>query len=426
MARNKYRHPNVLMTSERSVTPSLEMTDYFFLFTLFLLMAWSMDPFRWGMDILNGVKRVPSIFLVMNLAFIVVGRALFFNKRVVQSFWDVIKENRWLVIFASLVVTGSSYARFKSGIEESFLTMGTYMFMVPIAKWYIINSQAPLKLLRGILSVYMFWAFTSLIIQFIFFRKFEVFHSREHMVLPMVAGLLYYSPVTAIRAMGLLIVVIGAIAVSKITAFIVGIITLTYMLGLSLYPKIRFQRDSLVRTFLTVGFVLSVAVAVIASVVAYKVAGDKAPHGNVGYRAHTYAIAWDKFKASPIWGEGFTKQAVVKFDLFTVQAETQTLPTHSDPLDILAAGGLIAALLWLGGIVPKIRSALSDVSFHSHQLEWKEVIVHQCFLILVFTGLVVSAFNPILNIPNTASVYWLAFACMICTTQLCKPKVTKQ
>lgn len=425
MARNKYRLPNVLMTSETKVTPALEMTDYFFLFTLFLMMAWSMDPLMWGLDNIGGVKRVPTIFLIMNLAFIVVGRALFFNKRVVQPFWDVVKENRWLVIFASVVVLGSGYARFKVGIEETFLTLGLFMFLVPISKWYIINSQAPWKLLKAILGIYMFWAFTALIIQFIFFRKFEVFHSREHMVLPMVAGLLYYSPVLAVRVLGVLAVVVGAIAVSKITAFIVGIITLTYMFGLSLYPKIRFQRDALMRTFSVVAFVMGVSIAVVGAFTAYKLAGDAAPSGNVGFRAHTYAIAFDKFKASPIWGVAFTKQAVVKFDLFTVASETQTLPTHSDLLDILAAGGLLSALLWLGGVVPKIRSALSDVSFHAHQLEWRELIVHQCFLILIFTGLVVSAFNPIFNIPNTASVFWLAFGCMLSTTQLCKAKVVK-
>jgi hypothetical protein len=425
MARKKNRHTNVLMTSETQVTPTLEMTDYFFLFTLFLILGWSMDPMQFSLDNITGIKRVPTVFLAMNLAFIVVGRALFFNKRVVLPFWDIIKENRWLMIFASVVVLGSAYARLKAGIEESFLTLGLFIFLVPIAKWYIINSQAPWKLLKSILGVYMFWAFTSLIVQFVFFRKFEVFHSREHMVLPMVAGLLYYSPIKLIRVMGVLIVVAGAIAVSKITAFIVGTITLTYMFALSLYPKIRFQRDSLMRTFSVVAFVLGVSVAVAGSYVAYKKAGDSAPSGNVGFREHTYAIAWGKFKSSPIWGSGFTKQAVVKFDLFTVAAQTQTLPTHSDPLDILAAGGLLAAALWLGGIVPKIKSALSDVSFHADQIAWQELIVHQCFLILVFTGLIVSAFNPIFNIPNTASVYWLAFGCMLSTTQLCKVKVKK-
>ncbi len=425
MARNKNRHPNVFMTSETKVTPTLEMTDYFFLFTLFLILGWSMDPFQLALDNSTGIKRVPTIFLLMNLAFIMVGRALFFNKRVVQPFWDIVKENRWLMLFACVVVAGSAYARLKAGVEESFLTLGLYMFLVPISKWYVINSQAPWKLLRSILGMYMFWAFVTLGIQFYFFRKFEVFHSREHMVLPMVAGLLYYSPIKFIRFLGVVVVVAGAIAVSKITAFIVAIITLTYMFALSLYPKIRFQRDSLKRTFSVVAFVLGVSVAVVGSYVAYKKAGDLAPSGNVGFREHTYAIAWGKFKSSPIWGNGFTKQAVVKFDLFTVATATQTLPTHSDPLDILAAGGVLSAALWLAGLVPKIKSALSDVSFHADQLAWNELIVHQCFLILVFTGLIVSAFNPIFNIPNTASVYWLAFGCMLATTQLCKPKVKK-
>jgi len=414
----------VLMTTTVREPESLEMTDYFFLFGLFLLLWWAIDPFMVQLDAIPGVKRFPSLILGMNLAFIMVGRALFSNHRRTISFASIVKDNRWLMLFSAFVVLGSLYAKFKNGIDETFLTMGLYVWVVPIVHWYTVNSRAPWKLLRAILGMYVLVAFIALCIQFYFFRKFEIFHNREHLVIPVIGVVLYYLPGRWSKLLAVLVVALATVAVSKITAFIVAVISLTYLLGLSLYRRLDRQKDTLARFVSISGFVLAVGFVIACCVVAYYTLDVRMPSGNTVYRLHTYEIAWDKFVNSPIWGQAFTKSAVVKFDLYVVHSATQNLPTHSDPLDILAGGGLLAFGLWVTGLFTKIKVALLDVGVTVRPTDWRDELVHQAFLMAALTATIVCAFNPIYNIPNLASANWLAFGCMLTSTALAKRQMS--
>jgi hypothetical protein len=421
-----FAHRQVLMTTAVKEPESLEMTDYFFLFGLFLLLWWAIDPLMLQLDAIPGIKRFPSMILGMNLAFIVVGRALFSRHRETVSFMSIVMDNRWLMLFSAFVVLGSLYAKFKNGIDETFLTMGLYVWVVPIIHWYTVNSRAPWKLLRSILWMYVVVAAISLCIQFYFFRKIEIFHNREHLVIPMVGVVIYYLPGRWSKLLAVLVVVAATVAVSKITAFIVAVISLTYLLGLSLYRRLDKQKDTLARFVSISGFVLGVALVIAACVVAYYTLDVRMPSGNTVYRMHTYKIAWDKFIHSPLFGHGFTKSAVIKFDLYLVYSATQNLPTHSDPLDILAGGGLLAFGMWITGIVSKVRIALMEIGVRARPDEWRNELVHQAFLMAALTATIVCAFNPIYNIPNLASANWVAFGCMLTTTALVKRQLAAQ
>jgi hypothetical protein len=421
-----YAHRQVLMTTQVKEPDSLEMTDYFFLFGLFLLLWWAIDPFMVQLDAIPGIKRFPSIILGMNLAFIVVGRALFSNHRKTVSFTSIVSDNRWLMMFSAFVVLGSLYAKFKNGIDETFLTMGLYVWAAPIVHWYTVNSRAPWKLLRAILLMYVLVAFVALCIQFYFFRKIEIFHNREHLVIPMIGVVIYYLPGRWTKLLAVLVVAAATVAVSKITAFIVAVISLTYLLGLSLYRRLDRQRDTLARFVSITGFVAAVALVIGACVAAYYTLDVRMPSGNTVYRMHTYQIAWDKFIHSPLWGHGFTKSAVIKFDLYLVYSATQHLPTHSDPLDILAGGGLLAFGLWVTGLMSKIKVALMDVAIKGRPVHWKDELVQQAFLMAALTSTIVCAFNPIYNIPNLASANWVAFGCMLTTTVLVKREMLQR
>lgn len=423
MASRSKRANDLLMTRDVQTPDSLEMTDYFVLFSLFLVLGWSIDPLRFQMESVPGVKRFPQILLGINFAFIFLGKALFSFKKPRLSGTQAILCHRWLVLFALFAVAGSLYAKYKNQIDETFLTLGLFTLTAPLMHWYTLNARAPWKLLKAILGVFAFWAIVTLLVQFYFFRQVEIFHAREHIILPIAGALFYYHPNRIARMFGVLLVIVSAIAVSKITAFIVGTMTLIYLFGVSLFTRIHKQKDGLVKTFVVVGFVSAVLIGIATVVVAYFVAGNAAPSGNIGYRAHTYEMAWRKFLASPVWGNGFTKEAVIDFDLFTVETATQRLPTHSDPLDILAAGGLIAGVLWLSGLIPKVFVAFRDVTLKRGLLPWGEFMVHQSMMMMVVGGLVVAAFNPILNIPNTAIAFWLALGCLATTTQLAQAKL---
>lgn len=413
-------HRHQMMVSDMKESPSLQMTDYFFLFSLFLMLFWAIDPLQVGLDVIGGVKRLPTILLAINLCFIAVGRLIFAKRNQYVTMKSVLLELKYLVLFALMVITGSLYAKFVSNIPETFLTMGLFTLIAPITYWYTINSAAPMKLLRAILIVFTFWALVSSATQAGFFRRVEIFHNKEHLVLPVLATLFYFSPWRVGRPLALLLVIAVAIATNKNTGFILALFVCGYLASLSFFRRWRLMRDGLMRLTVFLGFVSLLCATAAGIWVAYTYFQSYMPTGNPEYRLHTYGIAWDKFKASPAWGTGFTKAAVEFFDQFDVAAGTQNLPTHSDPLDILANGGLIAMALWLAGIGPKIWHAFSSVSVHARTLHWADEWTHQSFLLMAITALFVCLFNPIYNVPNLATANWMVFGCMLTSTRLCK------
>ncbi|MEJ5897538.1 O-antigen ligase family protein [Aquabacterium sp. G14] len=421
-AKAKYAsiHRHQMMVTKMKQSASLEMTDYFFLFSLFIMLFWAIDPFMVGLDNIGGVKRFPTILLLMNLAFIGVGRLMFRNRSTYVSVRDTLQEMRYLVAFAALVIGGSLYAREVKGVEETFLTMGVFTLMAPITYWYTINSLAPMKLLRAILIVFTFWAVVASGMQLGFFQVHELFHSREHLVLPVLGTLLYFLPWKFGRWWGIAMVALVAVAVNKNTGYIITVFVCGYLVSLTFFRRWRAIKDRLLSTTLLVAFVSTIVLALAAVWVGYTYFDDHMPTGNPEYRLYTYDIAWQRFLSSPIWGTLFAESAVVFFGKFDVATSTQYLPTHSDPLDIMAHGGLIALTLWLMAIVPVLWRAFKMASLYGSQLAWSDEWVHQSFLLMAFTALLVCLFNPIYNVPNLATANWMVLGCVLTSTKVCE------
>ncbi len=408
-----------MMVTSVKQSASLEMTDYFFLFSLFIMLFWAIDPLMVGLDMIGGVKRFPTLLLIMNLAFIVVGRLMFRNRSTYMSFRATLQEMRYLVAFAAMVIGGSLYAREVKGIEETFLTMGIFTLMAPITYWYTINSMVPMKLLRAILMVYTFWAVVASGLQLGFFHVLEIFHSREHLVLPALGTLLYFLPWKAGRLLGIAMVGLVAIATNKNTGYIITVFVCGYLVSLTFFRHWRHMKDRLLSTTWLLAFVAMILLVFVAVWVGYNYFDDDMPTGNPEYRLYTYEIAWQRFLSSPIWGTLFSESAVVFFSKFDVASSTQYLPTHSDPLDIMAHGGVVALGLWLMAIVPVLWRAFKMASLHGADLAWSDEWVHQSYLLMAFTALLVCMFNPIYNVPNLATANWMVLGCVLSSTQIC-------
>lgn len=412
-------HKNRMMVSSVGGDPTLQMTDYFFLVSLFILMFWALDPFRVGLDNIGFIKRIPSVFIVMNLAFIVVSRLMFVKRSEYVSVQTVVKDCKWLILFAMMVIAGSAYARFVSKIEETFLTMGTYTMFAPVIYWYVSNSAAPRRLLRAIAYMMVFWSLVATGLQFGFFRRLEAFHAREHLVLPILGVFFYCLPWRYGKLMAMLLLPAVAVAASKNTAFLLALVSLGYLLGLSLWERIAHQRDAVVR-FTTVFGVIVMSAVVLGGVAGlrYKFK-DELPTGNPEYRMVTYRMAWGRFVSSPVWGVGFSQAAVKEFDQFTVATGTQNLPTHSDPLDMLANGGLLGFGFWFAGVMPVLWRAFRRVSLRAKELVWQDRLVHHGFLMMSACGMLVCIFNPIFNLPSLAMATWMQFGCLLASYRLC-------
>ena len=418
MAAYREIHRNPMMVSHVEEKPTLQMTDYFFLGCLFIMLFWALDPFRVGLDNIGFIKRMPSVLIVMNLAFIVVSRLMFAKRSEYMTVGTVIKDCRWLLLFAAMVIVGSAYARFVAKIEETFLTMGTYTLFAPIIYWYVVNSNAPMRLLRAIAYMMVLWSLIAAGLQFGFFRRLEAFHAREHLVLPILGVFFYCLPWRYGKVVAVLLLPAVAVAASKNTAFLLAFVALGYLLGLGFWNRVSHLRDSVAR-FTAVFGTIVMTLALIGGLGALRYQfKDELPTGNPEYRLVTYKMAWKRFVASPVWGVGFTQPAVKEFDQFTVATGTQNLPTHSDPLDMLANGGLLGFGFWAAGVLPLIWRAFWRISLRARQLAWQDQMVHHGFLASSMSAIFVCLFNPIYNLPSLAMATWLQFGCLLASYRL--------
>ena len=82
--------------------------------------------------------------------------------------------------------------------------------------------------------------------------------------------------------------------------------------------------------------ILVICIGILTS--AYLYFRDYLPSGNANVRLHQYYGALGEFMRSPLWGQRYT--GVSGFAI-RQGSETLTIPTHSDVLDLLKAGGLL-------------------------------------------------------------------------------------
>jgi O-antigen ligase len=149
---------------------------------------------------------------------------------------------------------------------------------------------------------------------------------------------------------------------------------------------------------------------------------DYLPSGNVEFREFTYRAAWQQFLDSPIWGTAFSAESVRKFTLFTVGIARNRLPTHSDLMDLLANGGLLAIGLWLFGYlrigVFAYRRILAPRFLH---YPWASQ--GHTFAAISLAAIVVYAFNPILLQPEMAFMVWTTLGMLVGLAASCDPEL---
>lgn len=402
--------------SLETVQPKLIMTDYFFLFGMWLVIFWALDPFSWRLEFIGGIKHFPLIAMMPAFILALVGNSLFKTRRNNELSLASLSNQKLIFtiwLFSSFVALGGIYAKFASNIDNAFLTMGLYAMTAPLMAWFIKGSSKPAALIKGVLWIYLFWALVSISMQVVKYGGAAVFHSREHLALAGLAILYFISKSKVAKLLVVLLIAFAAFAGHKNTAYMVAL--LLYLLFFLIWGigYAKTIKDGFVRTmfWIRAGLITTLSSIVIGLVYFY--VKSTLPDGNPTYRLHTYGIAWDKFLSSPIWGNGYTKAATEKFDLFTVASSTQVLPTHSDPLDIIANGGLIGFSLWASVFVLLIRRWYLLALKPETQINASLIPYQHALFCLIFTGVVVCAFNPILNSPNNAWAFWAPVGMLI-------------
>ena len=398
----------------KSCGQALDFTDGLVVFAIALQLFWAVDPFAIELWRRSLTRHLPTVLAIAATLLCVAGRLLF-RPDLRPALGQVIRTYLGLILFAAFVIGGSLYARFAFAIDHSFLLMGVSVALGgPVNLWLIRTSRAPSVLVRSITMAVVGVSLLGVLMNTLHFGNM-LYHGMEHVVLVAAALPLIASRNLAVRVVGVLLCILAAVAPNKITGYIVLLMIFTWVFVDELMIRTAKDPDRIRAGLRRILGALLGIVAILGVVLLYEAVKSHLPDGNTVYRMHTYQIAIDRFVASWLWGRGFAAPSVDHFDLFTVNTSTQLLPTHSDPLDILANGGLLAAIPFVLGLLSILYAAWKVLTKAWVSREPKQTFrraqLAMYFLIMI-SGLTVMAFNPVLNSPGTSYLYWMCSALM--------------
>ena len=382
------------------------MTEGLIVFATFIAGLLLADPFfAGGLTKATFAKGVVYVFGFGALGFHCLARAAISPERFSAARREVWAAWWPAILLGIFVIAGSVYARTVDDIKESFLNVGLGMLFLPLFALSVRSADHPFTLMKWLALMLVLTSFGALVT---LVAGIRLFHEFTFLFVPLGAYLIL-SPHFSLWRTVLALALFGLCLFSfKNTTFLLVLLSLFACGGVWLARVMKINN----RLAVVVGALVVVPVSLVGfwfAAMAWVQHRDSLPSGNVSYRLEMYEIAWRKFLESPLWGSAFTDSSVVYFELYKVLQATQYLPTHSDPLDLLAHGGVIAAVLWL--LVVKRQFVIAW--FAGRELAARpsgvDLTRHRwlAMLALVQIGSVITcAFNPIMINPVYAFWMW--------------------
>jgi hypothetical protein len=400
--------------------PALFVTDYAFLGGLCLALFLVADPLDLRFGLVALAKHLP--FAICSVAAIgVISGALLYPARsgVVprREDWPVLRACFPLVVLGVWVVMASAYARWHEGIRETFLVVGWYMLFAAVAAKVVLESPARMRIVRAYIAAAAVAAVYMVLRSFYEFRPPSLgFHEMEALVIPLAVYFALRRTRSAfLRWAPTFFFLASAFVFWKNTAFLVLAITLLYLAwALLRSPSAGRRPPSGTRPpnlwLLPVVLALGLAAAA-AGVLAGLIPSEILPSGNPEYRLRTYESLWYRFTQSPLVGTGFIAQGVEKFTAYHIPLSGGILPSHSDLLDLLANGGVLAIALLVAGyarIVALVcRHALARTAPEEH------APTAHALACMAIASIVVYGFNPVLLQPHKALLLWTSVGMLV-------------
>ncbi|HEY4371491.1 MAG TPA: hypothetical protein VGN52_06185 [Burkholderiales bacterium] len=393
----------------------LVMTDLMLVAALFMAAFWVLDPVQVGFDRLTGIKHLPLLAICGTLVLAVIGQTLF-PVAGAQAQQPLAAPLPWIAaylwpwtLFALAVIVASLYGRFFNGVENSFLNLGLFMLVAPIIAWFALTTAEPARLGRSFFNGLVFVAGCDGLLQLAHFGGETYFHGVEFAVIPLAVYCWFAYKSWLMRILGTGFFLLLAPAEHKNTGFMLALVVVAYCGYWDVRARYRAARDGMARERQVGWGVFMASGLMMMGLAIYALRKLLLPDGNPQYRLYTYEKAWEKFLSSPLIGDAFSGPATERFTLFTVGGSaSNVLPTHSDPLDIFANGGVVYGFVFFYGVWRVLRLMLSQLSRADNGVMPECVpVLHGCLAIFL-SGIVVYCFNPVLTQPNGALVYWAA------------------
>lgn len=379
-------------------------SEHGYLLAAMIAAVVTVDPLEWGLAANPLAKHLALMISVPAVWLTLTGRKMAAPWHADNSAGRILRLTWPLLALALLIIGGSLYTRFIDGIQNTFLNVGLYMLTVLTAAATIRQTEAAEAMLRGYFRILIAAAIVMSIYLIANYGVRQVYHEQIFLVIPMAALFFARRASVAIRWLGYAFFLSMAWFSHKYTSYLIGVLTAVYlMLAVSL-PRLR-SRPGLARVTI-IYWLFIVAVLGGAAFAYFAFHGSSSlPTGNPEYRLHTYGAAWDRFAASPLWGTLFAAEAVDKFTLYAIGISNNVLPTHSDIMDLLGHGGIVAMTLWLAGLA-LIASVACKNLLAPRFLDHAWAPYAHTLALMSLAGVITYAFNPVLLQPGMAYLLW--------------------
>ena len=378
--------PAGLMLKYRRQEPGLCFTEWLLVAALAVAYLFSMSSPIFGIQLqISSIKHLPMILLAPALALHCLG--VFINRSHIDAA-GIFRVTWSLVLMACLVITGSLVARQALGVVETFLTLGVYLLLLPIFAAVPARHIDAVPWAKAVTVLWIGAGLAGLVGESARFAgDGGLLHEIEFIVASAFFLMFYVVRSVPMKVIALLLMIVAAGLNQKLTGYILTIAALLYMLVAWGWarsgPRWR-------------GFYISLAGTTVVGVVCALVLGyfefrAVLPTGNPEVRLQQYEQAMRQFFASPIWGSAYLEGSG---EVFIENARALNIPTHSDVLDMLKHGGVIAFSLffWAYWRIFRVLSRAIVVSRQHH-------LLHAFFSGLrffQFGALVTFSLNPLL------------------------------
>jgi O-antigen ligase len=393
--------------ARRARAPSLLWTDAWYLCGIAIAALVATDPLELGLASHTIVKHLAlAVCLGAAMLALVLRAALPHKPGAVRARpLGAPLAAAWpLALFSLMVIAGSGYLRLSGGVDNTFLNYGLYVAMMFCAAAMLLQTPAPLALLRGYFAILLGAALVMSALLIAYAGRKQVYHEQIFLVIPMAALCFAGGGPALLRWAGAAFFLALAWFSHKYTSYLVAALCAAYLAVFIWLPRLP-RSGPLGRTTVAYWGVLAL-VAVGAAAAAFALRGGEGqPTGNPEFRLHTYGAAWQRFLDSPLWGSGFMREAAEKFSLYNIGIAGNVLPTHSDFLDLLANGGLVGFSLFLLGLGMIFARAWREL-LRPAQIARPEARYGHALALLVLAALLTSCFNPILLQPPMAALAW--------------------
>jgi len=378
------------------------MGTSFLVAAVILGLMLSLDPYNaaFGISGFPIVKFLPYIF--SSFALVLLGISVRFLK-VSLSFCLV-------SVFLALALAGSLFPliMYNALLEETFLGRllgGSAFFAAYLLSGKPIELNLFYRFLAPALYFFTFVAFLFLLVYnfgFAYQGLDQIYQVKVSLFMSAVVFAYLNEKRLPIKYFVISLGMITTFLVSKSTAYLAIVCTLSYMTWVGL-TGVNIKSLSYRHKLLLGGGVFFglIAILFLAFFGVYYVIQGRLNDRGFDVRQTAISSRILEFFDSPFLGSAFTSSPLIDFGPLHI-------PSHTDLLDLLAAGGTVTILMFYS---PLLVSVWRSVSKAGVRLDMSNYPQYVSFNILIF--FVVMAVNPVLFLPGVSILFWVSIGLML-------------